>query len=141
MEYLMTYGWAILIVIIVGIVLWKSGIFGGGGGNLATGFGPVTPQDWSITSTNGTSQIVWQNSAGQAVRVVSFTFGANTCVNTTTAPSTMAPGKTYLVSYNCTSANACPSAGGGYAIDITVSYTSEANVAHSNTGTIRGTCA
>jgi uncharacterized protein (UPF0333 family) len=32
MEYLMTYGWAILVVIIVGIVLWQSGVFGTGSG-------------------------------------------------------------------------------------------------------------
>lgn len=39
MEYLMTYGWAILVVMIVGVVLWQLGIFGGqGGANKATGF-------------------------------------------------------------------------------------------------------
>jgi len=27
MEYLMTYGWAILVVIIVGVVLWQMGLF------------------------------------------------------------------------------------------------------------------
>jgi len=34
MEYLMTYGWAILVVMIVGIVLWRLGIFN---------FGAATP--------------------------------------------------------------------------------------------------
>jgi hypothetical protein len=38
MEYLMTYGWAILVVMIVGVVLWQLGIFSGtGGGNKAIG--------------------------------------------------------------------------------------------------------
>ena len=31
MEYLMTYGWAILVVMIVGVVLWQLGVFGGVG--------------------------------------------------------------------------------------------------------------
>ena len=31
MEYLMTYGWAILVVMIVGIVMWQLGIFNMGG--------------------------------------------------------------------------------------------------------------
>jgi len=28
-EYLVTYGWVILVVIIIGIVLWHLGVFGG----------------------------------------------------------------------------------------------------------------
>lgn len=28
-EYLVTYGWTILVVIIMGIVLWHLGVFGG----------------------------------------------------------------------------------------------------------------
>lgn len=28
MEYIMTYGWAVLVVIIVGVVMWQMGIFG-----------------------------------------------------------------------------------------------------------------
>ena len=28
MEYLITYGWAIMVVMIVGVVLWQLGVFG-----------------------------------------------------------------------------------------------------------------
>ena len=28
-EYLVTYGWTILVVIIIGIILWHLGVFGG----------------------------------------------------------------------------------------------------------------
>jgi len=31
MEYLMTYGWAILVVMVVGIVMWQMGVFNVGG--------------------------------------------------------------------------------------------------------------
>jgi len=35
MEYLMTYGWAILIVIVVVAALYSMGVFSGGGGGVA----------------------------------------------------------------------------------------------------------
>ncbi len=46
MEYLMTYGWAILVVMIVGIVMWQLGIFNPSGTQSITmqGFGAVKPQ-------------------------------------------------------------------------------------------------
>ena len=45
MEYLMTYGWAILVVMIVGIVMWQLGIFNMGGTTLtSTGFAKIKPQ-------------------------------------------------------------------------------------------------
>jgi len=46
MEYLMTYGWAILVVMVVGIVMWQLGIFNIGGvtSTTATGFPRIKPQ-------------------------------------------------------------------------------------------------
>jgi len=50
MEYLMTYGWAILVVMIVGVVLWYLGVFSGGPGdvNTASGFAKIKPLEPSI---------------------------------------------------------------------------------------------
>ncbi len=50
MEYLMTYGWAILVVMVVGIILWYLGVFGGGPGsvNTASGFSKIKPFEQSI---------------------------------------------------------------------------------------------
>ena len=45
MEYLMTYGWAILVVMIVGIAMWQLGIFNMGGTTVtSTGFAKIKPQ-------------------------------------------------------------------------------------------------
>jgi hypothetical protein len=45
MEYLMTYGWAILVVMVVGIAMWQLGIFNMGGTSLtSTGFAKIKPQ-------------------------------------------------------------------------------------------------
>jgi hypothetical protein len=71
MEYLMTYGWAILVVIIVGVVLWQMGIFNPSGGTAPgnSGFGSVRPQDWSCTSSSDDVQVQWVNGAGQKITV------------------------------------------------------------------------
>ncbi len=43
LEYLNTYGWAILVVLVVGLVLWQMGIFGSHADvNRAVGFGKIT---------------------------------------------------------------------------------------------------
>ncbi len=54
MEYLMTYGWAIIVVMIVGLALWNLGIF-----NLGktypkgfSGFSAVRPLDWQVDNTS-----------------------------------------------------------------------------------------
>ncbi|HHQ45164.1 MAG TPA: hypothetical protein ENN13_03400 [Candidatus Altiarchaeales archaeon] len=45
MEYLMTYGWAILVVMIVGVAMWRLGVFDLGGGASTTihGFAKIKP--------------------------------------------------------------------------------------------------
>jgi len=69
MEYLMTYGWAILVVMIVGIVMWQLGIFNMGGTTVtATGFAKIKPQ----LAATGFSRI------GQPIMV--FTNGVGTTV-------------------------------------------------------------
>ncbi|MFH1721485.1 MAG: hypothetical protein ABH950_02645 [Candidatus Altiarchaeota archaeon] len=45
MEYLMTYGWAILVVMIVGVVFWELGVFNmGTSAFTAKGFTTIKPQ-------------------------------------------------------------------------------------------------
>jgi len=58
MEYLMTYGWAILVVMIIGVSLWKLGIFNLGGSvpPTASGFGAIKP----MLSTCQAGTPIWQ---------------------------------------------------------------------------------
>ena len=133
MEYLMTYGWAILVVIIVGIVLWQSGVFGTGSGGVS-GFDKVRIEDYSWSVANGWS-VSLENAAGQTMKNVNITYAGDlTAVGT--GNENWAPGK----EYSNTTATVCATEGAGYAIDMTISYNSEAAIAHTETGTIRGTC-
>ncbi|MCK4327113.1 MAG: hypothetical protein KAW41_01415 [Candidatus Diapherotrites archaeon] len=141
MEYLMTYGWAILVVIIVGIVLWQSGVFGTGGGGVS-GFNRVRIEDYVYSSSG--MQVSYENAAGGTMKKVNVTYEAD--IASAFAPYTYvsganwAPGKEYNVTINSTVADSCPAAGGGYAVDITITYKSEANIVHTESGTIRGQC-
>jgi uncharacterized protein (UPF0333 family) len=98
MEYLMTYGWAILVVIIVGVVLWQMGIFNPSGGTApgSSGFGSVRAKDWSCSIVNGPS-VQWVNGAGEKITVTVPT-GA-TCVDPADG-STVAAAGTFNASAN-----------------------------------------
>lgn len=136
MEYLMTYGWAILVVVIVGIVLWQSGVFGTTSGG-TSGFDKLRVVDYSTINTTAV-QVVWQNTLGQNMRSLTLYYGTDS--DNVTAAANLAPGKTrtdttYL-STPCTSIGS----GEGWTLDVILNYTSEANIVHSESGTIRGRC-
>jgi hypothetical protein len=71
-EYLMTYGWAILIILIVAGVLAYYGIFAPAGflGPSKTGFAQVDViQPWDLDSL-GNLDVILENRVGQEIRVV-----------------------------------------------------------------------
>lgn len=64
-EYLMTYGWAILVILGLGVVLWKAGILNVGKDTTPgqRGFSQVTPIDWKL-STGRNLSVRITNEAG-----------------------------------------------------------------------------
>jgi len=82
MEYLMTYGWAILIVVIVAAALYALGIFSPATytGTRATGFANIgIPSDWAYFGDTQNFNVTLQNSLGQAINItgVSATSGTS----------------------------------------------------------------
>ena len=79
MEYLMTYGWAILVVMIVGVVLWNIGIFDDAGITRATGrsIGFSTYRigaiDASIKCTTSNLTVILTNQAGVTLTNIDVT--------------------------------------------------------------------
>ncbi len=73
MEYLMTYGWAILVVMIVGIVMWQLGIFNMGSTSItATGFSKIKPQlAGTGMRANGDFTGVFINGLGTGINIMS----------------------------------------------------------------------
>lgn len=69
-EYMASYGWAVLIAIVVGIALFSLGVFSPQQSNTASGFRYLTPISWEITPNDQNSaniSIVLQNDIGKTV--------------------------------------------------------------------------
>lgn len=138
MEYLMTYGWAILVVMIVGVVLWQLGIFGGGPGaaNTARGFGKIKIMEPSIKYTGSTLSFTLMNGAGQTVT------GLQAIVNDTAkqyvcTPGTLGAGETY----SCSGTLSTKTGGDSFSARVDINYSvtvAGTPVTHEESGTIRG---
>jgi len=71
MEYLMSYGWAVIVVMLVGIVMWQLGLFDMGGTQVTpTGFTRLKPQLSGTGFThNGRLTMLLSNEAGSMARI------------------------------------------------------------------------
>ena len=143
MEYLMTYGWAILIVIIVGAALYALGIFNPATytQSTATGFTnfQVPTGGWQLNSS-GTLTLIVKNMAGSNIDITSVTadYAGSTQSNSTVVGGTFAPGSSKtIVIEGFTS----PTAGSSYSVPVTITYTNldTGLPGFSSSGTVTGT--
>jgi len=149
MEYLMTYGWAILVVMIVGVVLWQLGIFGGGPGavNTATGFSKIKPMEPSIRysdngAADGTLKFTIMNGAGTPIVGLCATPSGDctTCpiVDCPVGDGSFGQGETEEVTLT-----GCPKVEGTtFSVSVTFNYTQSVgmqDVVHADSGAIKGT--
>ena len=135
MEYLMSYGWALIIVLIVGIILWNSGVFDQNSTG-SSGFKRVQPSDFAFRTINP-SQIVWHNIAGQTLKNVSFAY-MNDCVEPLATIGNLGQGAAYQDNITCSTP--CTPIGSTLKVDVTVYYTTEDGLRHKETGIIRSQC-
>lgn len=141
LEYLMTYGWAILIVIVVVAALYSLGLTKPCRwvGTQITGFGEVAVSGIKFTPDNLYISIQRQKPEDITITGVSFASAANgNGVNTTSITLTSGASPTAFI---------VPQAPGGkggsvgdcYAIDVTINYTDmTTNVQHQSLGRITG---
>ena len=132
MEYLMTYGWAILIVIIVVAVLFSLGVFDPSTFTQTTvtglsGFN-VPAGGWQLTAA-GVLQVQISNAGGSSINITDSgasvgSTSANNNVVSGFAGQTLAPGETMTLSFS----NLGPRTSG-------TSYTAKVNVTFDNTDT------
>ena len=144
-EYLMTYGWAILIILIVAGVLAYYGIFAPSSflGPTARGFGQVQVLNpWAVSSTTMTLNLA--NRVGGAINVTSIaaTVDNNPYTCTPTAELYIASGEDDT--FTCTIAGGITGAATGdtYSATLVISYrypSDASSAAFSTSGTITGT--
>ncbi|MEM4347216.1 MAG: hypothetical protein QW802_01335 [Candidatus Altiarchaeota archaeon] len=141
MEYLMTYGWAILVVMIVGVVLWQLGIFGPSSTvNTCRGFSKVKVFDNSIRFAPAIEtdnfKFTIMNGAGQTITGTNISIGGCDCITCTDLQ--IGAGDTYAVTASCSPAKA---PGESFSIPINITYVETVvgtPVVRVETGTCRG---
>lgn len=162
MEYLMTYGWAILIVIIVAAALYALGVFNPATftGRTATGFTQLgAPSDWDLAASDGAFKMKLSNNkiASQVtVKTITATLrgGSTETYNTSTCNATgdtPASADTYMTvgpggerdidtqcktpTYNLTYSGL--STGTSYSVNVDILYNA-GGYDHTDTGTVTG---
>ena len=154
----MTYGWAILVVMVVGIVMWQLGIFNLGGTTLtSTGFAKIKPQLSATGITHsGVFKGIFTNGVGTGVQVGKSAGSLNVIVGsdsttcnvggqsnsatTTTTTINVAAGSNFKL-YGTGCVPSTQSAGTPYSATLSFSYTVNiggVTASHSEYGTLRG---
>jgi len=123
-EYLMTYGWAVLIMAVVVVVLYTMGIFkpfptppG------CTGFSQVTPIDVKAIKAEEKISFILSNDAGVKIRldkVTALTYGTTCQWTPVGAPPELRSAETIQV--DATGNCALPAAKDNFKADVTISY-------------------
>ena len=99
LEYMMTYGWAILIIVIVAVILYSMGIFNPSSSisTTITGFSS-TPVSSAIFTDNGGLSLSVQNSVGYPIEITNITATTTTGGKVTIQPNiTLLPGKSQVL--------------------------------------------
>jgi len=137
LEYLVTYGWAILAIVIIAAVMWYFGIFNPqsfAGSKQCTGFTSFVCQDFKVNSS-GWVTLVLNNKVGNTINAVNITTGTAGWI---CSPTTVSPN----ANTTCRAILTLNSGAVGDTVDgtqISLSFTdSKSSLSHTDTGTIRG---
>jgi len=147
MEYLMTYGWAILVVMVVGIVMWQLGIFNLGGvtSTTSTGFPRIKPQLALMSvNTSGYWSATFTNGAGGPIMIETITCKTGSATPDTVTGISAGPysvGDNFNIGTSDCSTHVSGSTGDPYDLDIVITYNvtlAGRTVSHTDEGTLRG---
>ncbi len=146
LEYMMTYGWAILVIVIVAGVLYSLGIFSPASSLSSTviGFSNLGGVTGECTA-NGILRISLGDSTGYPINITSVTAKSSTGQISTFKPnSTVDPNPIIqpTSSYIFSVPNICPAAGSRYSLAVTVNYTEPSQTfpgPYISSGTVSGT--
>ncbi|MFQ6021051.1 MAG: hypothetical protein ACE5J4_03515 [Candidatus Aenigmatarchaeota archaeon] len=122
MEYLMTYGWAILIILIVGGLLVYYGVFSIKPGASKQGFGLVdvsSPWDYNAA---GTLRIKVENRVGTQITIdkIFVTDGTTAVIGNSSVDMSVSPGTTS--DWIIADSTVAGSTGDAYSISVAIQY-------------------
>ena len=144
MEYLMTYGWAILIVIIVGAALYALGIFNPSTytTSVATGFtGFQVPTGGYAVNSTGVHILV-KNAQGATINITNVVATVNGVTTTALIPEYALLSSNGQSWFSASGGVTLPISGSSYTVQVAIDFTFvDTGVAAKSTGTITGTVA
>ncbi len=104
MEYLLTYGWAILAVMVIGAAFWSLGAFSEPGETMsAVGFTFFKLMPGASSTEDGLTVLIFKNTLPQAVKINAITstvvnaFTKQTCNERVIIPETVPPDGTFRI--------------------------------------------
>jgi|SRR3989344_8045980 len=123
MEFLMTYGWAILVVLVAIGALAYFGVLSPGRllpDSCIIGNG-IGCNEWKVSNANGNVQLVIQNGKGVDLTGVKVSLSGTGLTCTETAGQSIADGQSGTFTIPCTAG--IGSVNSGFKADVTVKYT------------------
>ncbi|OIO23542.1 hypothetical protein AUJ65_03530 [Candidatus Micrarchaeota archaeon CG1_02_51_15] len=147
LEYLVTYGWALLVIVIIAGILWYFGVFNPAKWTQEKqcgGFSSVQCIDFKI-ATDGTLTLKVGNKAGAALSALNITNGTGTTISCS-GGTTLATNQQITCAVNMTGATLADgntlasgsSVGTSYEIStVTLGFNSQ-GIAHSDIGFVKG---
>jgi len=145
LEYLMTYGWMLIIIAIVGVVLYQYGVFAPPATPPGcTGFSQAKPIDQKASAANqGNLTLTLLNDAGTKITItkVNATIFNNPLCTTGAISQDMRAGEVIQLNMApCIGSSGSPGAGDYYKADIIIVYTNVASgIDHNSVGECHGT--
>lgn len=140
LDFLMTYGWALLIIVLIIAALFALGVFDIGSfiGSRASGFTEVSVVAWSLAD-DGTFTALFENHAGKSITINSVNATYKTESIGYSTPVTLGNGKR-SGTITLGTFSSPDSTGSSYTVSIDIAYTdSETGFAYSDSGTVTGT--
>jgi len=148
LEYMLTYGWAILVIMIVGLALWQMGLFNPPNPTPGChGFSQITvlDQKLNISASNGILTLVLSNDGGATMKIQSGGIDASifdidcSCYSGCSADP-FRPGQTLRTTLTCNNLAATYASGDYYRAYINITYTNKASgITHTSSGVCWGT--
>ena len=127
MEFLMTYGWAILVVLIVRAALFYLGIFSPRTPNVCIAGAPISCPDVKATASSQVITLVLGASATQTATLDGVSISVPSVSGCTLSPSPYTISKATPTGIDCTFAPSTLTVGQKYSGNATVSYKLESS--------------
>ncbi|MCL6089013.1 MAG: hypothetical protein M1530_02510 [Candidatus Marsarchaeota archaeon] len=139
LDFLMTYGWALLLIVLIVGALFAMGIFDVGSflGSRSSGFAQIKPIAWRVDGA-GALTLKLQNNAGTSVNVtnISATLNGETISNATVV--SLSNGR-QSGTLPIGAFSGAPSSGSSYSVQVQITYLDRAtSFVYNDAGTITG---